>query len=212
MLMDVAARIRELREITGLRPEEMAKKTDLSQDTYEKYESGLVDLPFTFIHKCAILFGVELTELLEGSNARLKSYTVTRKGKGRMTAHEPGIEIKDLAPLFRHKIVEPFWVTYTYSEAQQNKPINLITHAGQEFDIILSGSLKIQIGLNASDTIDLNTVDTTTQGLGLVRAETTGAVVSSTALVAGALTINGEDVGAVATADAAVGSMPLART
>ena len=161
MLMDVAARIRELREITGLRPEEMAKKTDLSQDTYEKYESGLVDLPFTFIHKCAILFGVELTELLEGSNARLKSYTVTRKGKGRMTAHEPGIEIKDLAPLFRHKIVEPFWVTYTYSEAQQNKPINLITHAGQEFDIILSGSLKIQIGehteiLNEGDSIYYN--------------------------------------------------------
>jgi acetyl-CoA synthetase len=159
--MDVAARIRELREITGFSPEEMAKKTDLSPDMYHKYESGLVDLPFTFIHKCAILFGVELTELLEGSSAHLRSYTVTRKGKGRMTAHEPGIEIKDLAPLFRHKIVEPFWVTYTYSEEQQNQPLNLITHAGQEFNIILSGRLKIQIGehtelLNEGDSIYYN--------------------------------------------------------
>ncbi len=144
--MDVAARIRELREIIGMSPEEMAKKTDLSLEMYEKYESGLVDLPFTFIHKCAILFGVELTDLLEGSSAHLSSYTVTRKGKGRMTAREPGIEIKDLAPLFRHKIVEPFWVTYTYSEEQQNQPIHLINHAGQEFDFILSGKLKIQIG------------------------------------------------------------------
>jgi acetyl-CoA synthetase len=161
MLMDVATRIRELREIAGFSPEEMAKKTDLSPDTYEKYESGLVDLPFTFIHKCAILFGVELTELLEGSGARLKSYTVTRKGKGRITAREPGIEIKDLAPLFRNKIAEPFWVTYTYSEEQQNQPINLATHAGQEFDIILSGSLKVQIGehieiLNEGDSIYYN--------------------------------------------------------
>jgi acetyl-CoA synthetase len=146
MLMDVAARIRELREITGLSPEEMALKTDLGTEAYIKYESGLVDLPFTFIHKCAQIFSVELTELLEGSSARLSSYTVTRRGKGRLTAHEPGIEIKDLAPLFRHKLVEPFWVTYTFSEAQQSQPITLASHAGQEFDIILSGKLKIQIG------------------------------------------------------------------
>ena len=146
MLMDVAARIRELREIVGLTPEEMAAKTDVSPDLYNRYESGHVDLPFTFIHKCALIFGVELTELLEGSSAHLKSYTVTRRGRGRLTAHEPGIEIKDLAPLFRHKLVEPFWVTYTYDEQQQNQPIHLVGHAGQEFDIILSGSLKVQIG------------------------------------------------------------------
>jgi acetyl-CoA synthetase len=146
MLMDVAARIRELREIIGLTQEEMAAKTDISADVYAKYESGHVDLPFTFIHKCALIFGVELTELLEGSPAHLSSYTITRRGKGRLTAREPGIEIKDLAPLFRHKLVEPYWVTYTYDEALQNKPITLARHAGHEFDIILSGKLKIQIG------------------------------------------------------------------
>jgi acetyl-CoA synthetase len=146
MLMDVAARIRELREIVGLTPEEMAAKTDVDPDAYARFESGRVDLPFTFIHKCALIFGVELTELLEGTGAHLKSYTVTRRGKGRLTAHEPGIEIKDLAPLFRHKLVEPFWVTYAYDEQLQNQPIHLVAHAGQEFDILLSGSLKIQIG------------------------------------------------------------------
>ncbi|SHI13246.1 transcriptional regulator, XRE family with cupin sensor [Sporobacter termitidis DSM 10068] len=168
MLMDVAARIRELREIIGLGTEEMAAKTDLTPDVYVKYESGLVDLPFTFIHKCALVFGVELTELLEGSSAHLSSYTVTRRGKGRMTAQEPGIDIKDLAPLFRHKIVEPFWVTYAYSEEQQSKPIALVGHAGQEFDIILSGSLKVQIGehteiLNEGDSIYYNS--TTPHGM-----------------------------------------------
>ncbi len=145
-LLEVAERIRELRDIIGFTQEEMAVKTDVSEKTYASYESGSIDLPFTFIHKCAQLFGVELTELLQGSSAHLKSYTVTRKGKGRMTAHEPGIEIRDLAPLFRHKIVEPFWVTYSYSEEQQNRPIKLAKHAGQEFDFILSGRLKVQIG------------------------------------------------------------------
>ncbi len=48
-----------------------------------------------------------------------------------------------------YKLVEPFWVTYAYSEEQQNKPIKLVAHDGQEFDIILSGSLKIQIGEHA---------------------------------------------------------------
>ena len=146
MLREVAERIRELREISGLSQEEMAAKTDISADTYASYESGSTDLPFTFIHKCVLLFGVELTELLEGTSAHLKSYTVTRKGKGHMTAHETGIEIRDLAPLFRHKLVEPFWVTYTYSQELQNRPIKLAKHAGQEFDYILSGKLKVQIG------------------------------------------------------------------
>ena len=27
---------------------------------------GTVDFPFTFMHKCALAFGVELTDLLEG--------------------------------------------------------------------------------------------------------------------------------------------------
>jgi acetyl-CoA synthetase len=146
MLMDVAARIRDLREIEGFSQEEMAKKTGVSLEKYKQYEMGSEDLPFTFIHKCALTFGVELTDLLEGSSAHLSSYMVTRKGKGRITAREEGIEIKDLAPLFRHKSAEPYYVTYAYSEEQQNKPINLITHAGQEFDFILSGKLKVQIG------------------------------------------------------------------
>jgi len=89
---------------------------------------------------------VELTELLEGDTARLSSYTVTRKGKGQETAKEDGIQIANLAPKFRDKIAEPYWVRYEYSAAQQNQPIHLTTHSGQEFDLILKGRLKVQIG------------------------------------------------------------------
>ncbi|MBR6789157.1 MAG: AMP-binding protein [Clostridia bacterium] len=37
-------------------------------------------------------------------------------------------------------------VKYEYNPAQENKPIHLTTHSGQEFDYILKGQLKIQVG------------------------------------------------------------------
>ena len=93
-------------------------------------------------------FGIGITDLLEGQSAHLSSYTVTRKGQGQETAKEDGIEIQNLAPLFRKKIAEPYWVRYEYSEELQNKPIHLTKHSGQEFDFVMSGRLKVQIGEN----------------------------------------------------------------
>ena len=78
----------------------------------------------------------------------LSSYTITRKGQGQQTAKEDGIEIQNLAPWFRKKISEPYFVTYQYSEELQNKPIHLTKHSGQEFDFIIKGRLKIQVGDN----------------------------------------------------------------
>lgn len=145
-LYEVAVRIREMREISGYTVEQMAEKTDVSVDAYKKYEAGNTDMPFTFIHKCALAFGIEITDLLEGESAHLSSYTVTRKGKGQQTAKEDGIEISNLAPLFRKKLAEPYWVKYEYSKELQSKPIHLTTHSGQEFDLVLKGKLKVQVG------------------------------------------------------------------
>ena len=92
-LSEVASRIKELRDIMGWSITEMAEKTDVSEEIYISYESGKVDIPFSFIHKCALAFDVELTELLEGHTAKLSSYTITRKGKGQGTAKENGIDI-----------------------------------------------------------------------------------------------------------------------
>ena len=146
-LMDIAARIRGMRDIMGWTAAEMAEKTEVTEEEYLRYEAAEEDLPFTFIHKCALAFDIDLTDLIEGHNAeRLTSYTVTRKGQGQKTAKEPGIDISNLAPMFKGKIAEPYWVKYEYSAAQQHQPINLTTHNGQEFDLIISGSLKVQVG------------------------------------------------------------------
>ncbi|MBP5618442.1 MAG: cupin domain-containing protein, partial [Clostridia bacterium] len=147
-LMEVAARIREMREIFGFSVEEMAVKTEVSPEEYLAYEAGKLDFPFTFIHKCSLAFGIGITDLLEGESAHLSSYTVTRKGQGQQTAREDGIEIRNLAPMFRRKIAEPYWVRYEYDAAQQDQPIHLTRHSGQEFDFIMKGRLKVQIGDN----------------------------------------------------------------
>ena len=124
----------------------MAEKTEVTPEEYRLYESGTMDFPFTFIHKCSLAFGIGITDLMEGQSAHLSSYTVTRKGQGQQTAKEDGIEIRNLAPLFRKKLGEPYYVRYEYSEKLQNAPIHLTKHNGQEFDLVVSGQLKVQVG------------------------------------------------------------------
>ena len=145
-LAEVAKRIGELRDIYGFTAEEMAEKTELTLEEYLAFEKGEEDLPFTFIHKCALAFDVEITDLLEGQSAKLSTYNVTRRGKGQTTANEEGILIQNLAPKFKNKLANPYWVKYEYRSELQSKPIEVTTHSGQEFDLVIKGSLKVQVG------------------------------------------------------------------
>ena len=157
-LQNIALRIREMRDILGYSVQKMAKLTEVSEEQYKAYESGTVDLPFTYMHKCAKVFGLEITDLLEGHSPKLTGYTVSRRGKGLVTASEDGITIQDMAPMFHKKIATPYWVTYEYSEDLQHKPIHTTTHTGQEFNMVIKGSLRVKIGdreelLNEGDSI-----------------------------------------------------------
>ena len=145
-LLEIALRIREMREIEDFSTSEMAMKTGVSEAEYLQYEMGKVDLPFTFLHKCAKVFGVELTDLLEGHSAKLSSYNVTRRAQGPVTASEDGITIQSMAAMFRQKLATPYWVTYEYSEELQHQPIHTTTHAGQEFDLVIKGALRVKVG------------------------------------------------------------------
>ena len=145
-LMDIATRIQGMREILGYSNQKMAELTEVTEELYRQYESGTVDLPFTFLHKCAKIFGIEITVLLEGHSAKLSGYTVTRRGKGLVTASEDGITIQDMAPMFRKKLATPYWVTYQYSPELQSKPIHTTTHSGQEFNLVIKGAMRIKVG------------------------------------------------------------------
>lgn len=131
-IQEVAARIHELREIFELSREEMAACTDTTLDQYIELEEGRADFSFTFIYKCANRFGVDVTDLLGGVSPTLSSYSVTRAGEGLPIARRHGFSYNNLSPMLCGKLAEPFLVRAPYSEAEQDKPVKLSAHAGQE--------------------------------------------------------------------------------
>ncbi len=145
-IKEMAGRIRELREIVGLTPEEMAQKTGVSSEEYLKCENGEADLNFAFIYRCADIFGVNVTDIIEGASPNLRSYTITRAGAGQQIAKAHGMVYYNMAHAFRNRIAEPLYVVSAYDEKAQNQEIELTTHTGQECDIVIEGNLMVQIG------------------------------------------------------------------
>ena len=157
-ISEVAARIKELRHISGISADTMAKLTGVSREEYVACEEGSHDLSFAFIYRCALAFKVGVTDIIEGESATLKSFTVTRRGEGQKIDQAHGMVYHSLASNFKNRVSEPLYVNCIYDEAAERRDIELTTHAGQELDIVLKGSLKVQIGshsvvLNAGDTV-----------------------------------------------------------
>ena len=157
-IQEMAGRIRELRELEGFTAEEMAETTGISVDEYSACENGERDLNFTFIYRCALKFGVNVTEIIEGVTPTLRSYTMTRAGRGQMISKAHGMTYYNLAFAFQNRIAEPLYVRSVYDEEAQKRDIDLTSHDGQELDIVVQGHLKVQIGehyevLGPGDTI-----------------------------------------------------------
>ncbi|WP_290073182.1 helix-turn-helix domain-containing protein, partial [Adlercreutzia caecimuris] len=141
-IKEVAGRIRALREDMDLTLQEMAEATGRTTAEYAAQESGEEDLSFTFLYKCADKFGVDVIELLTGENPHLTGYSLTRAGTGLSIKRRAGFEYLHKAPHFRHKLAEPFVVTAPYLEEEQDVPVHLSRHEGQELDYIISGQMR----------------------------------------------------------------------
>ena len=145
-IKEMATRIKELREIEGMSPITMAKLTDVSVEEYNACENGQHDLSFAFIYRCALAFHVDVTDIVEGTSPTLKSYTVTRKGEGQKIEQAHGMIYYNLAPEFKRRVSEPLYVKAIYDEEAEHRDIELTTHDGQECDIVIKGSLMVQVG------------------------------------------------------------------
>jgi len=76
-IQEMAARIRELREIEGYTTADMASKTGVTEAEYIACEAGLDDLNFAFIYRCALALGVDVIDIIEGQAPTLAGYTGT---------------------------------------------------------------------------------------------------------------------------------------
>jgi len=145
-IREVAARIRELREIHGFTVEEMAQRTDLSVEEYLQCEAGNRNLSIAFLYRCTLSFGVDMGDLLEGRSPKLRNYDLTRKGEGQRIEEAHHMVGYNLAADFRNRIALPLYMEMKYRPGAEYEDIELVTHEGQECDIVIRGHMKIQIG------------------------------------------------------------------
>lgn len=144
-IKEVSDRLRATREALDLTPEYMAERTQISVEEYNILENGEKDFSLSFLNNCAEALGIELIALLTGVSPKLSTYTIVRKGEGLKIERRERFEYYHLAYMFKDKKLEPMLVTAPYLEEQQNAPIKLSSHEGQEYDYILSGYLKCLI-------------------------------------------------------------------
>ncbi|MDP4239276.1 MAG: XRE family transcriptional regulator [Bacteroidota bacterium] len=151
-IKQIAQRLHGLRDSLDLTTEAVASKCGISQADYERYESGNSDIPMSFICEVAQTFGVETTALISGDDPHSTAYFVTRKGTGKSVERTKEYKYLSLAHGFRNAKAEPFEVSVEPS----NKPIHLNTHSGQEFNLVLEGTMQLQI---AGNNVTLNEGD-----------------------------------------------------
>ncbi len=171
-IVQVAERIRGLRTILDISVEEMAEVTDVTAEEYARLENGEEDFSFTFLFKCAQRFGVDIGELVTGDVPKLSFYTLVRKGQGTPIKRREGFEYQHMAIFLKERKAEPFIVKAPYKAEQQSAPIELSTHNGQEFNLVLEGRLKIQLGnhveyLDEGDAVYYNS----THGHGMIAVD-----------------------------------------
>ena len=142
-LTQMGKRLRELRTILEVSPAEMAQVTQTTEEEYLAHEAGTVDSSFTFIYRCAERLGVDLSQLVTGESPKLSFYTLTRNNGGMPIRRRAGFEYLHRAALLKNRQAEPFVVKAPPQD--ENDPIHLSTHSGQEFDYILKGRLKVRL-------------------------------------------------------------------
>ena len=145
-IKEIADRIRELREVTGLTVEDMARRTEMTVDEYIQHEEGNRNLSIAFLYHCTLSFGVDMGDLLEGRSPKLRSYALTRRGEGQRIEEAHHMIGYNLAAGFRNRIALPLYMELNYRPGAEQEQIELTTHEGQECDIVIRGHMKIQIG------------------------------------------------------------------
>ncbi|MEG2453989.1 MAG: XRE family transcriptional regulator [Clostridia bacterium] len=145
---EIAERLKGIREMEDISAAEMAKFAGISLELYLQYESGEKDFSFTLLYNCAKRLDMDITELVDGSNSMLSGYSIVRAGHGMPLRRREGFEYLHIAQYMKHRIADPFVVTAPYFPAEQDKPIPLSSHDGQEMDFVLQGSLKCNINGN----------------------------------------------------------------
>ncbi len=156
-VQEIAMRISGLRDACGYTQDELADELGIDRAVYAGYESDGKDIPISVIFQIANKFGVDFTEILTGSAAKLDTFHVVKAGQGKIVQRYEGYDYKDLAWRYTHKIMQPLLVTLDPSD----EPAALVSHVGQEFNYVVEGTVIVtfddkEITLEKGDCIYFN--------------------------------------------------------
>jgi len=143
-IKQIAERLRGLRDSLNLTIAQAAHKCNIAEVDYARYESGTSDIPISFICEVAQTFGVETTAIISGTDPHSVAFSVTRKGTGTSIERNKSYKYQSLAQGFRNAKAEPFEVTLE----PKIQTIELNSHAGQEFNLVLEGTMQLLVAGN----------------------------------------------------------------
>ncbi|MDR2680510.1 MAG: cupin domain-containing protein [Tannerella sp.] len=158
-IKQIAERLKGLRDALEISVEEMVEACGISPEEYVTLESGTVDISVSLLHNISQAYGIELTALMFGDEPKMSAYFVTRKGKGVSVERTKAYKYQSLAAGFSKRKADPFMVTV--HPKPDGEPMYLNSHAGQEYNYVISGRMLIRINgkdliLDAGDSIYFN--------------------------------------------------------
>lgn len=139
--IEIAERIKRIREQLGLSIDEVAKQTAINKYQYEDYESGQIDIPVSAIICLSKCFKVDISMLLTGETPTDIGYSVTKKGEGVSVERHYRYKYQALAHNFVNKQGKPFIITIDASDEE----VHFNSHSGQEFLYVLEGTINFYV-------------------------------------------------------------------
>lgn len=155
-IIQIGERLRGLRDVLDISTQEMADVCGISVEHYKKMESGESELSVANLQKIAKEYGVSLDVLMFGEEPKMSSYFLTRKGQGMSVERRSAYNYESLASGFRGRKADPFIVTVAPKSPDTPREMN--SHSGQEFNMVLEGTMELAIGskiltLNEGDSV-----------------------------------------------------------
>ena len=142
-IKQIAERLRGLRDVLDLNPEDMAEACGMSVEKYLDMESGDKDISVSALQQIARKYEVSLDVLMFGEEPKMSSYFLTRKGAGVSVERSKAYKYEALASGFRRRKADPFIVTV--EPKPEGTPMHLNSHQGQEFNMVMEGRLLLNV-------------------------------------------------------------------
>lgn len=155
-IKQIGERLKGLREVLDIQAQEVADLCGISLEAYLKVEEGESELSVSSMQKISKKYGISLDVLLFGVEPHMSTYFLTRKGQGVSVERRKAYKYQSLAGGFRGRKAEPFLVLV--EPKPDDTPLEKNSHEGQEFNVVVEGSLELTIGkkvlvLNEGDSI-----------------------------------------------------------